>query len=651
MLALVLRDGRSITRRQFIDIDINQHGNALIMSIPVEEAGLNGAEIVRLDLPSAEFRHLTAGLAPTLSPDGKYLAYRDNDGDLWIGELSARGLTPIRNLLANWVTARAFKISERTLYSWSPDSSKLAYIKITQSSEAGSQSSAIKFPIAAELRVFDVNTLKDRLIYQAENEMWSVSWAGAGDEIALVQGRYDHRRPQEPFSEVVLIDASSGRPNIISREVGFVPIYTMPIASPDGKKIAINYDPFKIRPANLTWEPAVIDVDSHVMRLFTDRPFLKRLFEPPIWSRESKNLSFVCKEGALFSSICTTSLSGQATKMLQLEPLEDIVRFRTSFDEQRIAWVSQDVLNTVRVRIAAYDGSSVRTVYEQSKIDWDRTAVGDVKTVRWSGRDGLMLSGLIVLPVNYRVGEKYPLVVDVHGGPYGGIRLAGSLLNASPLEWQVWAARGYTVLIPDYRASGVYGSDENHFRRKEGSALLDAYADDVLSGIDHVIELGFVDPERIAIIGHSYGAFITDWLITKTDRFASAISKEGSFNPARLTYREADKLWLFNTTRENYDSVVRRSSPLTYAASVKTPVLFISAEHGVGKQVYGEFSDIVNSSGGYAEHIHYLDEYHVIKKEENVRDLFLRSIEWIDQTVGGTSLSSPGANTFGRGGR
>jgi dipeptidyl aminopeptidase/acylaminoacyl peptidase len=170
---------------------------------------------------------------------------------------------------------------------------------------------------------------------------------------------------------------------------------------------------------------------------------------------------------------------------------------------------------------------------------------------------------------------RLPTVVDVHGGPLG------CWAPAPHIEVAMLTGAGYRVVLPNIRGSGAYGAD---WIRPQLGDWGGVDADDVHAALDHVVDLGLADPERLGVIGLSYGGFMVNWLVGTSDRFAAAISENGVTNQVgswansdsgpfycrssllgdTLTPEGVDKLW--------------RQSPLRHVSNVRTPLLMFQAE-------------------------------------------------------------------------
>jgi dipeptidyl aminopeptidase/acylaminoacyl peptidase len=144
--------------------------------------------------------------------------------------------------------------------------------------------------------------------------------------------------------------------------------------------------------------------------------------------------------------------------------------------------------------------------------------LGRSEPLTWTSPDGRLIEGLLTYPVGYQAGTRVPLLLIVHGGPAGvfGRTFVGA---ASQYPIAAFAARGYAVLRANPRGSSGYGAD---FRRANRSDWGGGDYRDLMSGVDRVIAMGVADPERLGVMGWSYGGFMTSWVVTQTKRFKAA---------------------------------------------------------------------------------------------------------------------------------
>ena len=189
---------------------------------------------------------------------------------------------------------------------------------------------------------------------------------------------------------------------------------------------------------------------------------------------------------------------------------------------------------------------------------------------------GQDIQGWYILPPNFEQGKKYPLALNIHGGPH--VMWTPSH-RAMWHEWQVHAAAGYVVFFTNPRGSDGYGQE--HMAAIHGN-WGEVTMDDIMAGVDALIAEGFVDEKRMAITGGSFGGYMTTWIIGHTDRFASAVSQRGVYNIASF-YGTSDVPILMSSEfdAEPWEDYANywKHSPLAYAHNIKTPTLIIHSEN------------------------------------------------------------------------
>jgi dipeptidyl aminopeptidase/acylaminoacyl peptidase len=194
-----------------------------------------------------------------------------------------------------------------------------------------------------------------------------------------------------------------------------------------------------------------------------------------------------------------------------------------------------------------------------------------VAVTRWKDRDGADLEGLLTLPPEGVGKAPYPMVVHPHGGPHSR--------SASGFDFtvQVLAAHGYAVLQPNFRGSSGYGQkfiDADRFDLGGGDMA------DILAGVDELTHNGVADRDRLFVYGTSYGGFMTCWLVGQTARFRAAVA-QNAVTDLNMMWGLSDLQtwteWEFGGKPWEVPERMRKHSPLTYAAKVKTPTLILHA--------------------------------------------------------------------------
>jgi dipeptidyl aminopeptidase/acylaminoacyl peptidase len=280
------------------------------------------------------------------------------------------------------------------------------------------------------------------------------------------------------------------------------------------------------------------------------------------------------------------------------------------------------------VYVARIDGSGERRVSDIHKALKQEIAFGRTERLQWKSVDGTPIEGWVTLPPGYdRARGPYPLIVFSHGGPHAATGYSFDFKK------QYFAANGYVVLDTNFRSSTGYGeafkwATWGEWGRKDG--------EDVMSGIDHVIRTYAIDRNRVGHTGHSYGGFMTNWLITQyPDRFAAAVTGAGISNWIS-DYGTAD---IFRTKETEFfgppwDEAARarmvKQSPLTFAGRVRTPTLFVHGEvdqrvpYEEGEQMY--FA--LKRRGVPAKMIQYAGQPHGIAGHWNNVHRMLNELQW-----------------------
>jgi dipeptidyl aminopeptidase/acylaminoacyl peptidase len=197
-------------------------------------------------------------------------------------------------------------------------------------------------------------------------------------------------------------------------------------------------------------------------------------------------------------------------------------------------------------------------------------ALGEQEEITWKSKDGTMVGGVLLKPVGYKPGTRYPLIVAIHGGPAS----ADVLGFNGGYNSQVYAGAGYVVLRPNYRGSTNYGQK---FKNDIVGNYFPPGYDDIITGVDHLIAQGIVDPEKMGALGWSAGGHWSNWILVNTDRFKGISSGAGTSNWISM-YAQSDvqrnrQYYLGNKLPyEDFDAYWTQS-PLKYIKNAKTPTM------------------------------------------------------------------------------
>lgn len=275
---------------------------------------------------------------------------------------------------------------------------------------------------------------------------------------------------------------------------------------------------------------------------------------------------------------------------------------------------------------------------ELTKLTNHNNWLSDVKLakqekIEYIARDGLNIQGVLIYPLNYEQGKRYPLITYIHGGPEAAVQNGWETSYAS---WgQFAAAKNFFVFMPNYRASSGRGVE---FTMMGFGDLAGKEFDDVIDGIDYLIQLGLVDKSKVGIGGGSYGGYFSAWAATKfTDRFAASVVFVGisnqisKRNTTDIPYEDYYVHWGF-WTHEN-EQLVWERSPVRYAHLSKTPTLILHGKEDPRvhpSQSLELYRALKLHSKAPVRLVFYPGQGHGNSKNTSRYDFLVRTLEWFE---------------------
>ncbi|MEO1655165.1 MAG: S9 family peptidase, partial [Bacteroidota bacterium] len=220
------------------------------------------------------------------------------------------------------------------------------------------------------------------------------------------------------------------------------------------------------------------------------------------------------------------------------------------------------------------EGNQVRRITRVNDDLFAQKKIGKVEEIRYkSSFDQREIQGWVVTPPDFDPNKKYPLLLEIHGGPFASY---GSVFSA---EVQLYAAAGYVVLYTNPRGSTSYGAEF-------GNLIHHNYPnqdyDDLMSGVDAVIAKGYIDPEQLYVTGGSGGGVLTAWIVGKTDRFRAAVVAKPVINwYSFVLYADNPnffyRYWFPGKPWDHLEHYMKRS-PISLVGNVKTPTMLLTGE-------------------------------------------------------------------------
>jgi dipeptidyl aminopeptidase/acylaminoacyl peptidase len=348
----------------------------------------------------------------------------------------------------------------------------------------------------------------------------------------------------------------------------------------------------------------------------------------PVWSPDGRWIYFTTAIGGGVHLFRVPSAGGRIEQVTTGERRIQSIDFDRAF--RRMTYLVGELDRPADVWVADVDGRNERRLTDENQAILAEVELGARPSVsiRWHSYDGTPIEGFLIHPHGYDPdGGPYPLIIMNHGGPHAASGFGFSFKN------QFFAANGYFVLLPNFRASTGYGQD---FKWGTWGAWGEKDGEDVLSGVDHVVAHYPVDVARVGTTGHSYGGIITNWLITRyPDRFAAAVSGAGesnwTSNFALSDIARTKETEFFGRPWEpRARELMIRQSPYLNCGNTRTPTLFVHGEVDYRVPLSGalQLYTCLKKLGVPAKMLIYEGQAHAISGHWNNVHRMMSELEW-----------------------
>lgn len=403
------------------------------------------------------------------------------------------------------------------------------------------------------------------------NHTGPMSWSPDSEEIVFSANRVENPIDDPQEAEVWIIDVGSGAMTQLTDRDG---PDVAPVMSPDGKRIAyLGFDDQKF--SNHQFDAYVLDrISGEIKNLTAD---FDRGIDGVAWTDGSRRLLIAYDDHGK-SKIARLSINGDVTDLVDDMGSASVGRPYTSgsfsvADDGSVAYTRGSALRPSDVGIVAGRGP-VRTLTHLNDDLFAKRTAASVEEITWQSSVGdYEIQGWVVKPHDFDAAKKYPLVLEIHGGPFTAYGP-----HFSP-EVQLYAAAGYVVLYSNPRGSTSYGFK---FMHEIHHNYPSKDYDDLMSGVDAVIARGYVDADKLFVTGGSGGGVLTSWIVGKTERFKAAVVQKPVINWASFSLT-ADfspfftRYWFASMPWEDPEEYWRRS-PLSLVGDVKTPTMLMTGE-------------------------------------------------------------------------
>ncbi len=636
-------DGRRVA---FVLTGIDSEANAYTSSIWVAETDDPGS-VRPLTNPAGD--DPVRETMPRWSPDGRRLAFasnRDGATRLWIidpdggeakrvGEQSGNlaGLTwsPRGNALA-FTSAPPAPAPESNLRPDVYSTDRLRYKFNGRGLMADERRNAVW--------VMDVDTGESHQLTDSYWDDANPTWSACGDYVYFVSDRYPEK-DMYYVTDLYRVSAAGGEAERVSDGEGPV---NNPVVSPDGGRVAfIGHHRGDDTVANL--ELGTMDPDGNERSSLTsgiDRSVGNSVGSDtrmdggtgePVWIRDGEEILFSMTDG----SRCGLYVVGPGDDPRSIEGLPPVI---TSFSASSagdpvVAAVAADWDNPGDLWIVRPDGGAERfTRFNDDLLE--ELILSEPRRVEYTGAEGWPMEGWIMEPADARDGEKYPLILHVHGGP------ASTSGDVFFFEYQLLASQGWGVMYNNPRGSKGYG--EEHARGVIGEWGRNDYLD-LMAAVDRAVQLDWVDADRLAVTGGSYGGYMTNWMVSQTDRFRVAATFR-SISNLYTKYGCSDIGFYHNRKGmggadlwDEEDFIMSRS-PMRFARRVDTPILIVHSEedHRCPMEQAEQWYSALKRLGVECSLVRYAGENHELSrsgKPHNRVDRLNRLVDWFRRYLDG----------------
>jgi dipeptidyl aminopeptidase/acylaminoacyl peptidase len=542
--------------------------------------------VVPLD-GSGEPRRFTSGEkrdgSPRWSPDGRWLAFTSNRGD---DKAQAQlYVIPAQGGEARKLTDLKESISDVT---WSPDSTRLAFASRVRDGAYEEEEDKKRKPRRftrimqkldnvgwtgdrrTHLFVVDLEGGQPRQLTDGDCEDDNPAWSPDGKRIVFDAERGE-RWDTELINRLFTVDADGGEPLQLTGDEGS---YETPVFSPDGTRIAYRFsveDGTHPHHTNI----GVMNADGTGATLLTaslDRNCAPHPeYREPIW--DGDRIVFTIEDGGNIHAY-TVAADGTAEPELLAGGEQSIPAY--DMRDGALVYVAS-TQTTQRELFAGADTRRLTSVGE--RFGEGRELVAPERFTAISA-DGYEVDAWVARPAGFEEGKTYPTLLNIHGGPFA--QYGTGFFD----ETQVYAGGGYVVLFSNPRGGSGYSEEHGRAIRGPLNGAGPGWGtrdyEDLMAVVDTAIEtFDFVDPERLGVIGGSYGGYMTSWIIGHTNRFKAAVSERAVNNLVSM-FGSSDLFWVFarqfgGPLWEDAGAYLEKS-PSTYAKNIETPVLVLHSE-------------------------------------------------------------------------
>ncbi|MFD2518332.1 S9 family peptidase [Salinimicrobium flavum] len=480
--------------------------------------------------------------------------------------------------------------------------------------------------------VMDLNSATPKKL-EVEGHVTAVQWSPEGSKLAVSAAPSSLVDDFYTGQKIYIVDANTTG---VTAQIEHKAKMGQFEWGPDGKKIAFiagedQHDP--------------IDGRIFIADATGGKPqILQQQFEGQFHAlswKDNKTLNFLASEG-VYSSLGTLDTNGNLKKTFEDKNL-NITGFSAA-DNNSIAFVANSAQHPGELFLLNAKASAAERITNSNEWLKDKK-LGNQEVITYKASDGMEIQGILIHPLEST--GKIPLITVVHGGPEA--HYDNGWLTAYSMPGHVGAAQGYAVFYPNYRGSTGRGIE---FAKSSQGDPAGKEFDDIIDGIDFLIENHNIDRDKVGVTGGSYGGYATAWMSTRhTDRFAAGVMSVGISNNISKwgTSDIPEEMFLVHSRKriwDDYQFYLERS-PIFYADQAKTPLLILHGKEDTRVdpgQSYELYRHIKTRTDTPVRLVLYPEEGHGNRKSTARYDFNLRMMRWFDTYLKNQTAEVPGIN-------
>ena len=448
------------------------------------------------------------------------------------------------------------------------------------------------------------------------------SFSPDGNELCFVRNT-DPMIAVSTNNDLFIVPVTGGEPKRITENKAND---NQPVYSPSGKYIAYRT---MVRPGFESDRYRLILYERATGNTINLTEEFDRSVGDVIWSPDEKSLFFDADDQGYQSiyrvDVATKNVKQLTSKMFVSNP-------RITPDGRALIFVKQSIDRPAEVYRMAVDGKNLMPLSHVNDEKIVQLDMNPAEEFWFTGADGAKIHGLMVKPPSFDPKTKYPMVYLIHGGPQG------QWADAVSYRWcaQMFASPGYVVVMVNPRGSTGYGQK---FTDEISGDWGGKVYDDLMRGVDTVIaKYDFIDRDRLAAAGASYGGYMINWIEGHTDRFKCLVSHDGVFNATSM-YGTTEELWFveweFKGTPWENPELYAKWSPSNYVKNFKTPMLVIHGQQDFRVDVSEVFQlfTALQKMKVPSKFLYFPDEGHWVLKAQNAELWYKTVLDWIAQWI------------------